>query len=184
MPVKWRAFELLGSVDSTDKREGQVVHLRIYLLASAVFMLLINAAPLPATAAESVKLASVDACSLLTPAELSAVVGVPMVTFPFTGRTLGCWWMSHPTALINVHLGLFTFSKRIFEQQKHLAGQENVTDVSGFGDDAYYAQIGPETYLNVKKGDIEVQVAWSGTTDHQTVMDGEKTIAAQVLSEL
>jgi hypothetical protein len=111
-----------ASVDSTDKREGQVVHLRIYLLASA--------------------------------------------------------------ALINVHLGLFTFSKRIFEQQKHLAGQENVTDVSGFGDDAYYAQIGPETYLNVKKGDIEVQVAWSGTTDHQTVMDGEKTIAAQVLSEL
>jgi hypothetical protein len=89
-----------------------------------------------------------------------------------------------PPTLILLQLWVMPFAERIFEADKYRAGQENVTSVSGLGDDAYYAQIGPMTILNVKKGSIEVQVTWLGTTDHQTVMDAEKTIAAQVLLEL
>jgi len=61
-----------------------------------------------------------------------------------------------------------------------------ITSVSGLGDDAYYATTALNagasvTVLNVKKGGLCVQVTWLGTTDHQTVMNAEKTIAAQVL---
>ena len=160
---------------------------RVCLFASAAFILLINAAPLPAATA-----ASVDACSLLTPAELSAAVGVPMDSYSHTnmGATNSCTWMSPPSTgrppptLVWLQLWVMQFVEQIFEQEKYRAGRENITSVSGLGDDAYYVQIGPMTILNVKKGSIEVQVTWTGTTDQQSVLDGEKTIAAQVLSEL
>lgn len=165
---------------------------RVYLFASAVLTLLFSAAPLPADTAASVSIVSVDACSLLTQAELSAAVGAPMDSYrhDHPGTTNACTWMrppprgGPPPTLILLQLWVMPFAERIFEADKYRAGQENVTSVSGLGDDAYYAQIGPMTILNVKKGSIEVQVTWLGTTDHQTVMDAEKTIAAQVLLEL
>jgi hypothetical protein len=40
------------------------------------------------------------------------------------------------------------------------------------------------TILNVKKGSIDVKLTLIGTTDRQTAMDAEMTIASQVLSEL
>jgi hypothetical protein len=172
------------------------MRVKVYLFASAVFMLLVNAAPLPAATAESVNLASVDACSLLTPAELGAAVGVPMDSYfhaqnhNHAGPTTICTWQSPPrgdgppVTLMFLQLSVMPFAKSIFEQEKYRAGQENVTNVSGLGDDAYYAQIGPMTILNVKKGAIEVKVTWAGTTDDQTAMDAERSIAAQVLSEL
>jgi len=110
--------------------------------------------------------------------------------FPPGGATNACTWTrppprgAPPPTLILLQLWVMPFAERIFEADKYSAGQENVIGVSGLGDDAYRAQIGPMTILNVKKGSIEVQVTWVGSTDHQTVMDAEKTIAAQVLSEL
>lgn len=80
-----------------------------------------------------------------------------------------------------LHLSVDPFAERIFEADKYRAGQENVTSVSGLGDDAYYAQLGPMTILNVKKGSIAFKVTLVGTTDRQTAMDAEMTIASQVL---
>jgi hypothetical protein len=48
------------------------------LFAPAAFMLLMYAAPLPAAAAETVNLATITVCSLVTSAEMSAAVGAPM----------------------------------------------------------------------------------------------------------
>jgi hypothetical protein len=77
------------------------------------------------------------------------------------------------------------FDKRIFDAEGQRTGKENVISVSDLGDTAYFATYGGAmTVLNVKKGDIHVQLTWIGTVDQQSVLDGEKTIAAQVLSEL
>lgn len=188
------------------------MRLRACLFASAVLIILIIAAPSPLATAASVNIASVDACSLLTQAELSAATGVPMDSYSyrhgFPGATSFCTWTRTPArvadaqlrkgdsppgpTLILLQLWVMSAERSFghdFEAGKDGAGQENVTSVSGLGDDAYYATTGLNggasvTVLNVKKGSIEVQVTWIGTTDHQTVMDAEKTIAAQVLLEL
>jgi hypothetical protein len=159
---------------------------RVCLFASAVFIILINAAPLPAATA-----ASVDACSLLTQEEVSAVVGVPMHSGEHTPPDVmqSCHWVpskAPPPMGLHLQLWVMPFVEGIFEAEKRRAGQENVTSVSGLGDNAYYAIFGggSMTVLNVKKGSFIVQVTWIGTTDHQTVMDAERTIATQVLLEL
>jgi hypothetical protein len=177
---------------------------RVRLFASAVLILLINAAPLPAATAESVNLASVDACSLLTQAEMSAATGFPVDSYfyrhDYPGPTNPCTWMRLPPRKADSPPGptLILLKLWVMSAERSFGGgfgadqdnpEQEITSVSGLGDDAYYATRGLNagasvTVLNVKKGAIEVQVTWIGTTDHQTVMDAEKTIAAQVLSEL
>jgi hypothetical protein len=173
------------------------VRLRVYLFASAVFILTINAAPLPAATPASVNLASVDACSLLTQAEVSAAVGAPMTIGRHDpGTTQSCSWSwimpssfqpqaAPPPIILSLRLAVGATGPMACNRI-YFVGSANVTSVSGLGDDAYYAQIGnSQTVLDVKKGGICVHISWlSAQDDSQTVMDGERSIAAQVLSEL
>jgi hypothetical protein len=163
---------------------------RVCLFASAVLMLLINAAPLPAATAESVNLASVDTCSLLTQAEVSAAVGVSMSSGgPLTPKSSRlCMWFpsgglkTGASPPIIMGLTLWVLPAENFEQ--NMVGQ-NVTLVSGLGDEAYYVDLpGRYTVLDVEKGTICVQVGWQGFAGRQAIMDAERSIAAQVLSEL
>jgi hypothetical protein len=174
------------------------MRLRVGLFAPAVFMLLIDAAPSPAAAAQPVNLASVDACSLLSQEEMTAAVGLPMspgehmpVPANFPKSPNFCMWLQLPPAGVRpqpplqMELKVTPFIAGQFELGKNIAGQDGVTSVSGLGDDAYYAQIGMMMLLNVKKGALDVQVTWLPVvTDRQHVMDAERSIAAQVLSEL
>jgi hypothetical protein len=177
---------------------------RVCLFASAVLILLINAAPLPADTAASVNLASVDVCSLLTQAELSTAFGVPMgsvvfhraATVPGTvPGTKQCAWRRSPSTegdprqrpilLEELDLCVMPFVETNFLAENDRVGDESVTSISGLGDDAYYMTVAWVTGLDVKKGAIIVRVTLiGGATDRQTVMDAERTIAAQVLSEL
>jgi hypothetical protein len=136
---------------------------------------------------------AVDACSLLTQAEISAAVGIPMLSgrHDFPGTTQECSWQRRlpqpggpPLTILS--LQLFVEPAEGFEWNKHNVSQENVTSVSGVGEDAYYTEQGKGSamILNVKKGDLCVIVTWILVTDRQRVMDAEKTIAAQVLSKL
>ena len=138
-------------------------------------------------------LGTIDACSLLSQEEMSVAVGVPMNSgrHNLPGTTQQCTWQRpfpqrvSPPATLD-RLELFVEPADGFEWDKHNVSQENVTSVSGLGEEAYYTEH-PHVlmYLTVKKGDLCVIVTWIGvTTDRQQVMDAEKTIAAQVLSKL
>jgi hypothetical protein len=174
---------------------------RHWLFASVVLNLLISVAPLTAAAAGSVDLASIDACSLLTPSELSAAVGVPMGSGEhpmmrnaqlMLGTVPGakqCEW-KRPTqrevslALEEVDLYVMPFVEKSFLAKNDRAGRAGITSISGLGDDAYFTNNWGAMVLDVKRGPIIVRVAWLPGADPQTVMDAERTIAAQVLSEL
>jgi hypothetical protein len=123
------------------------MRLRIWPFGCAVLVLLINVAPLPAGIP-----ASIDACSLLSQAELSTAVGAPMNSGTHeSGTTQSCMWSpsggprlpsdSRPFVGL-LQLWVMPFAEQVFEADKYSAGQENVTSVSGLGDDAYYVQIG------------------------------------------
>jgi hypothetical protein len=170
-------------------------------IAFAAFALLISAAPLTAAAAGPVDLASLDACSLLTSAELSAAVGVPMGsgehpmmrnaqfmlgTVPGVKR---CEWKraaqrEASLALEEVALYVMPFSETIFLVENDRVGRAGITSISGLGDDAYFMNTWGTMVLDVKRGPVMIRVAWLPGADPQTVMDAERTIAARVLSEL
>ena len=169
---------------------------RVCLFASAVLILLINGAPLPAATAESVNLASVDACSLLTQTEMSAAVGTPMNPGEHPSPDTGsCTWRSRPASATGAQTPgvllllsvarLYAAFGPIFLAEEDRAGIQRFTSVLWLGDDAYYeSEDGIETVLSVKKEAIVVQVTWVGGSDQQSVLDAEKTIAAQALSKL
>ncbi len=107
-----------------------------------------------------------------------------------------CTWRSHiDYPLVRpqrqrtyVKLWVMPYVESIFDSEAHQAGKENVISVSDIGDKAYFATYGGAmTVLNVKKGDIHVQltyIGYVGAMDQQSVLDAEKSIVSQVLSEL
>jgi hypothetical protein len=141
-----------------------------------------------------------DACSLLTPAQVSAVLGVSVGAgshqSPKYLKT--CTWTQPNGPMIgskNVALSLktveaFKNTQTQIEQAGALAKAEKsdaqpaVTPISGIGDDAYYSTDGAHASLSVKKGDVAFNVAVRGDFPSDQVKAMEKTLASQILSKL
>jgi hypothetical protein len=141
-----------------------------------------------------------DACSLLTPAQVSAVLGVSVGAGSHqTPKYLKtCTWTQPNAPMIgskNVALSLktvdaFKSTKTQIEQARALAkaekseAQPDVTPISGIGEDAYYSTDGAHMSLSVKKGDVAFNVAVRGDFPSDQVKAMEKALALQILSKL
>jgi hypothetical protein len=130
-----------------------------------------------------------DACSLLTPAQVSAVLGLKVdAGTPLPGNSKLCHWgavvvMAKGTSKKGVTLTLQ--DPMAFTYAKMPAGQGIVkVPVSGIGDDAVYGTTpGFPTVLTVKKGDVVFVVHVNGFPDDQ-IKAKEKTLALDVLAKL
>jgi len=135
-----------------------------------------------------------DACSLLTPAQVSAVLGVPAA-----GKALGpkaCMWVQtgvkpgSPRRRADVVILIMQGYTQGYAVAKMPNAPTSATHVSGLGDDAYYlamTSVHQYTELRVKKGTVAfgIRVQRSGTpftTDQ--IKDKEKTLALDVLATL
>ena len=134
-----------------------------------------------------------DACSLLTPAQVSAVLGVPAA-----GKGLGpkaCIWAQtdvkpgSPRRRVSVVILIMQAYTQGYAVAKMPNAPTSATHVGGLGDDAYYLSMtsGETMELRVKKGSVAfgILVQRSGTlfTPDQ-IKDKEKTLAQDVLSKL
>ena len=134
-----------------------------------------------------------DACSLLTPAQVSAALGVPVI-----GRSLGpkaCMWSqtgAKPgSTLWRVDLVILTMQGYTLAKTvaKTANAPTSMTPVSGLGDDAYYLAMasGPQ-YMEIraKKGSVAfgIHVRRSGTFSVDQVKATEKTLASDALAKL
>ena len=134
-----------------------------------------------------------DACSLLTPAQVGAVLGVPAA-----GNALGskaCIWAQtgvkpgSPKRRVDVVILILQGYTQGYAVGKMPNSPTSATHVSGLGDDAYYLSMtsGEAMELRVKKGSVAVgiRVEPSGTpfTPDQ-IKDKEKTLAQDVLAKL
>ncbi|HLV96012.1 MAG TPA: hypothetical protein VKS44_12535 [Candidatus Acidoferrales bacterium] len=162
--------------------------LRIVLVATAILLFGAGAARTTYAAPPT------DACSLLTEAQVSTVLGVPAA-----GRALG------PKSCIWVQTGVKPGSTRrrvdlvILIMQGYTGGYAvatmpnaptSATHVSGLGDDAYYLSMrsgAPTMELRVKKGGVAfgIRVQSDGTpfTPDQ-IKAKEKTLALEILAKL
>ena len=158
--------------------------------AISVVVLMVGAAAAPTAGASS----ATDACSLLTQAQLSAALAVPMDAGKYVtpGFLKTCTWApsNGPTPGVKFFT-LYLQSVEGFEGGKSLGqmGQGNgaavVTPLSGVGDDAYYLSFGSNiTSLMVKKGAGAFKLTLYGATAPDKAMAMEKTLALLVAPQL
>ncbi len=144
-----------------------------------------------------------DACSLVTEAQVSAAVGVPMGAGSHVTPTYlkTCTWAptGGPTkevASVTVSLqppGSYASAKNFMEAaQARSVGTKGGgaaplanESASGIGDDAFYTSMGSSyTALLVKKGSAVFKIAIYGAMPAQQAKAKEKALALQVLSKL
>jgi hypothetical protein len=132
-----------------------------------------------------------DACSLLTPAQVSAVLSVEVIREGSAGHPTLCEWSSRAKlggkrVLLNIvePMGTLTPAQR-FETIKTPVPVKGITKtpIRGLGDDAVYGQTGQFTELTVKKGDFVFQIKVNGFPVEE-VKAKEKTLAQDVLAKL
>jgi hypothetical protein len=131
-----------------------------------------------------------DACALLTPAQVSTILGVTVGAGHSIGTT-GCAWSTpgrqvtstHPQVSAKVTLDDVTS----FSKETALPGV-TMTSVSGIGEDAVYATFGrmipPLTMLSVKTAKANLVVELLGVPGQDKQMAMEKSLALGVLARL
>ena len=125
---------------------------------------------------------AVAPCSLLTSAQVTAVVGVSVGAAQPIANT-GCSW-SGPHMIVSV--SLWDGSK--WDRMKTPMPGMNRTAVSGLGDDAFYTTMGPASgtqfaTLSIKKGATAYLIKVYGPSMTEQ-MSMEKTLAGSVLAKL
>jgi hypothetical protein len=162
---------------------------RCSLQATGIFILIIALGTADARAA-----APGDACALLSPAQLSAALVLPMDAGKYVtpGYVRTCTWTPSGGATPAIKfVTLFLLSADDYRASKSVMqaaqskGGNAVTSVNGVGDDAYFTSIGSSvTSLMVKKGAVAFKLSLYGATAPDKAMAIEKTLASQALANL
>lgn len=178
--------------------EEVLMHSKNSLVAiiAAIFVVAAAAAPSATAAPPS------DACALLTPAQVSAVVGVTVGAGKHITPTYlkSCVWEppggateKFSSVLLDVDSAAsWARAKAMLqsvanapENKAQKGGGVTMTPASGIGDDAFYSNAGTSyTKLVVKKGDVQLQVEISSSAPVEKKRDMEKALAAKVLAKL
>lgn len=129
----------------------------------------------------------INACSLLTSAQVSDVLGtsVGAGTALFPTDTKDCQWRTTGTGS-KISVQLFLKDARAFAYAKMAGSNKVIVPASGIGDDAVYTSSqGTPSVLSVKKGDVvfDVHVLSYGLSDDK-VKTIEKQLALNVVAKL
>lgn len=140
-----------------------------------------------------------DACSLLTQAEISAVVGVQVGPGSHIAPTSSkmCQWAPPGGATVEFANVLLTLESAASWQSakamlqavanapnNNKKGGITMTPISGIGDDALYSSVGNYTKLIVKKGDAVFQLVITSKAPIEKKREMEKALASKVLAKL
>jgi len=180
---------LSRQVGMTEKgEETEMSSRRRFVPAFVAFVALALSTGKPALAAPPT-----DACSMLTPAQVSAALGVTVGA----GKAIpqNCEWSGNANAMIGKSV-LLTIVGQMgsmtpvdqFNTIKTPLPLKGITKtpVSGLGDDAVYGTAGRTTVLTVRRGNFVFQVKVSGFAPDKIdeVKAKEKQLAQQVLAKL
>jgi hypothetical protein len=129
-----------------------------------------------------------DACALLTGAQVSAGVSIPVkdgVPITPTDHKVCTWSATKPVPKSTKLVTLMLQTSDWFDKGKaaHLAGTVT-TPVTGVGDDAFYLALGENAGLIVKKGNVAFKVAVYADVPLADKEAMEKTLALQIVSKL
>jgi hypothetical protein len=160
---------------------------------SALFVNLIAGAAIviiSAAISPSANAATNDACSLLSPAQVSAAAGVSVGAGTYATaifKKTCTWGTSGNDAKTAETITLLLQSPEAFENGKRFGGAKSaaVTAVSGVGDEAYYLVIGTTVSMAVKKGNVAFKVTvYASGISAEKKQAIERTLARQVVGRL
>jgi hypothetical protein len=128
-----------------------------------------------------------EACSLLTQAQVSNALGVPVDP----GKApvpKSCHWDQPGKAGAGLlKLDVTITDQKAFDNRKGMRGPSTVTPVNGLGDDAFYYELASARLatLNVRKGTVVVVIrVWGGSTPVDEYKTKEKAVAGAILAKL
>jgi hypothetical protein len=133
--------------------------------------------------------AEMDACTLLTPAQVSAAVGfpVPAGTHVMPSFVKTCTWTGTNKTDVQI-VTLYLQTAAAYDGSKQMANEMAAAGVvvksAGVGDDSYYFVEGSQVALEVKKGGVafKVSVYKRIPVDQKEAM--ELALAKEVLSKI
>ena len=152
------------------------MHSTRHIFVLAAFILL-TAGAMPAFAG-----VPKDACSVLSPADVSAALGTEAGngTYVMPNFKGTCTWTLASGGAVTLELQTQAF----FNAGKGAMASMQRTPVSGIGDEAYYIGVGPTVALAVKKGEAAFRVAvYSRGLGLGERKAFEKTVAEKALSK-
>lgn len=100
-----------------------------------------------------------DACDVLTPAEVSSLIGVPIAAGKHipASSTVMCAWSENGASGESATKVVLNFAARpYFDKEKAATGNVVVTPASGVGDDAFFVTSEFGTSLFVRKGNTAI----------------------------
>lgn len=114
--------------------------------------------PGPEPVAQKPAAPATDACQVLTAAEISNALGVPIDAG--TGAKVICFWRQTGQTGDNAVKVVLNFSQvDVFEREKAAKGNVKVTAVPGIGDEAISVRSALGTSLLVRKGNTSIGLA-------------------------
>lgn len=158
--------------------------LRPGALCAASLSLLAAATPLAAQA-------DTDACTLLTPAQVGAAVGVPVSDGKHVTPTYvkTCTWNGSGSSKVRA-VTLYLQTAAAYDGGKRMAGQMAAAakgaavKPASVGEDGYYFVAGDQVGLLVKKGGVSFKVTVYATLPVAKKEAMELTLAKEVLAKL
>jgi len=149
---------------------------------AASFLLLAAASPTSA-------LAETDACTLLTPAQVSAAVGFTVSAGTHVTPTFvkTCTWTgsnSSGVQFVTLHLQTASFYDRAKKQASMMVATGGVVKPAGVGDDSFYFVEGTQAMLQLKKGNNSVKVAVYKQIPVDQKESMELTLAKEVVTKM
>ncbi len=129
----------------------------------------------------SIAHAPANPCTLLTPAEVQAALGAAVGAGAPISATACQWITTSPTISPAEHVTVMTQSASSYARMKALQipGMTK-SNLSGVGDDAFYATVGYFTSLSVKKGGTVFIIHMYGVHSPAREMTVEKALAIHV----
>lgn len=134
-----------------------------------------------------VRAASGDACSLLTQAQVSAALGVPVEAGKHVvpNITQMCGWSAGSSPALSKRVVLTLSTPEKFTRGKTPFQGITKVPVSGISNDAYFVTAaGLGTTLNVLKGNSAFAVSVKGVPSVEKVEALEKTLALEIVPKL
>jgi hypothetical protein len=131
-----------------------------------------------------------DACALLTDAQVSTALSVPVGTGSYQMPTFKktCTWNSTGDAAKGAKSSVVLMLDGLDAYKAGKATRQSkttsVTPLSGVGDDAYYLAVGSNVGLIVKKRNVAFKVAVYSTLPIEKKQAMEKALAQQIVSKL
>lgn len=140
-----------------------------------------------AAVSEAQAAATDDACLLLTRAQVSAAVNLPVAAGAYQGtfKKTCTWNIVEATANSPKSVTVVFEDVDVFQANKVAPVKAiEVTPVRRIGDDAYYISVRNNVGLIVKKGNAVFKVAVYGDAPIEKMRAMEKTLAQRIAAEL